>query len=93
MESIGWRVPDVHALTHAVGWKSSHTFKASQDDGTGHNSFTRHGKTQQISLCEYTSSLLEASKFRYTGYLPVQSAMTFHLKISALVQSGRVSLY
>lgn len=49
MESIGWRFPDVHALTHAVGWKSSHTFKASQDDGS-HNSFTWHGKTQQISL-------------------------------------------
>ncbi len=36
MESIGWHFADVDALTEAVGWKSSHTFKASQDDATGH---------------------------------------------------------
>ena len=92
MESIGWRVPDVHALTHAVGWKSSHTFKASQDDGddgTGHwPLFTfgmeKHNKSRCVNIHQNTSSLLEASKFRYTGYLPVQSAMTFHLKSQLL---------
>ena len=51
MESIGWHYADVDALTEAVGWKSSHTFKG-QDHATGHGFYKAWKNKPKISLCE-----------------------------------------
>ena len=91
MESIGWRVPDVHALTHAVGWKSSHTFKASQDDGTGwHGSLASFTFGMEI-MEKHNKSRCESKYFESFGSIKISVYQVFTRTICNDLSSQNLS--